>query len=80
MIIEHCFIKGFNGGRVGKGISAQASQSFNSDNSGMYRTGLAETALSQLVNAMINPAGINANGKANATKRLKAQGFEGDSG
>jgi RHS repeat-associated protein len=56
------------------------AQSFYPDNSGTQRTGLAETALSQLVNAMINPTGLNANGKAIATERLKAQGFEGDAG
>ena len=56
------------------------AQSFYPDNSGSQRTGLAETALSQLVNVMINPAGLNANGKAIATERLKAQGFEGDAG
>ena len=56
------------------------AQSFYPDNSGSQRTGLAETALSQLVSAMINPAGLNAKGKAIATERLKAQGFEGDAG
>jgi len=52
------------------------AQSFYPDNTGSQRTGLAETALSQLVNAMINPAGLSDKGKAFATDNLKAQGFD----
>jgi RHS repeat-associated protein len=52
------------------------AQSFYPDNTGSQRTGLAETALTQLVNAMINPAGLTDNGKAIATDHLKSQGFD----
>jgi RHS repeat-associated protein len=52
------------------------AQSFYPDNTGSQRTGLAETALSQLVNAMINPAGLNPKGKIIANDALRAQGFD----
>ncbi len=51
------------------------AQSFYPDNKGSERTGLAETALSQLVNAIVNPAGLSVKGKAFAVDNLKAQGF-----
>jgi len=56
------------------------AQSFYPDNTGTQRTGLAETALSQLVNAIVNPAGLSDKGKAFATDNLKAQGFDKSSG
>jgi RHS repeat-associated protein len=56
------------------------AQSFYPDNTGSQRTGLAETALSQLVNAMINPSGLNGRGKAMAAEALRAQGFEKGNG
>jgi RHS repeat-associated protein len=56
------------------------AQSFYPDNTGTQRTGLAETALSQLVNAIINPAGLSDKGKAFATDNLKAQGFDKSAG
>jgi len=52
------------------------AQSFYPDNTGTQRTGLAETAISQLVNAMLHPTGLNETGKTIALDRLKNQGFD----
>jgi len=52
------------------------AQSFYPDNTGTQRKGLAETAISQLVNSMMNPSGLNDKGKIIAIDRLKTQGFD----
>jgi RHS repeat-associated protein len=54
------------------GLSAQ---SFYPEGADKGRNGLSETALGQLVNALINPAGLNATGKTLATDALKSQVF-----
>jgi RHS repeat-associated protein len=67
--------------RVNSGDTVSlTAQSFYPDNTGTQRTGLAETALSQLVNALINPSGLVGKGRAIAIERLKAQGLEKSTG
>jgi len=67
--------------RVNSGDTVNlTAQSFYPDNTGSQRTGLAETALSQLVNAMLSPSGLAGKGRAIAIERLKAQGLEKSTG
>jgi RHS repeat-associated protein len=51
------------------------AQSFYPEGSESRRNGLSETALGQLMNALIAPTGLNAQGKTLATDALKAQAF-----
>jgi RHS repeat-associated protein len=51
------------------------AQSFYPEGSESRRNGLSETALGQLMSALIAPTGLNTQGKALATDALKAQAF-----
>jgi RHS repeat-associated protein len=51
------------------------AQSFYPEGSESRRNGLSETALGQLMSALIAPTGLNAQGKALATDALRAQAF-----
>jgi RHS repeat-associated protein len=51
------------------------AQSFYPEGSESRRNGLSETALGQLMNALIAPTGLNAQGKTLATDALKTQAF-----
>jgi RHS repeat-associated protein len=59
---------------AGDKISLTA-QSFYPDGADKGRNGLSETALGQLVNALLAPAGLNTQGKALALDALKGQAF-----
>jgi RHS repeat-associated protein len=59
---------------AGDKISLTA-QSFYPDGADKGRNGLSETALGQLVSALLAPAGLNAQGKALALDALKGQAF-----